>query len=808
MAAKRFVSLFLPNRSRPELTVDLTLPVPPETLSLPKVNDPRGWLVRLPGGHTLVGERDFEVTIDGPKRGDPNARHAAASSTVQIRFLPEVEAQVRDLGDENALLEYQAADERRYYSRLTSDSAEFQDFLDFAWETFGRSGLKPARHRFWQLVHRALLRWLDPLIWWAERPPEADAGRSVASGSADVPAGEWDSFVSPFPETTLKEYRAAGGFSVEKDYSSFQFLKVPDEVPDKSPLLRLQLNLEPLDAQDARPHAWIDGADNDVGGADIYVGGAARKVKFVVFLALRAGGLSTRKTAAVITLIEDMSRILARLMPQAGDKEGPTKDKPATDPFSELLFRIRNDALAAAKVDPIVAELPEGGEVLETVGDHSLALGFIALDAPSSRYRYVCDPEQLLDARRQLQPLDAGEPAEVVSQRLDAFLPVPLIEQVATTRLPLFCPGDDPALSPDFGRLFSPTGGVDGVQFFPVVGRPIEETEDRVILIVQFTWPRKGERDLDGPLFPFVPELRLALERALLEQEANMVLSYTANEYNRRYARFQFVRGVSWFIGHNLPKTTVTPLKNLAFALKHGDDSSFDRAQVGQRLEVLANLLDLQLHALDIFRVRQDSSIQLEAVPLQAVLQDIASLFQFLKDDRAQLRGDFAAIKDHVGLDLPDTDVLVQGYRPAVFHALYAPVENALRHLDPVVIASNPERGRIVVRIARRSNGVEVEIADQGPGMDPARLREVRSWLAEARDNAGSEAALAIHFGRRAAGQQLGLGLVLAAYFLAMLRTGAGERGGIEIENSQGHGTRVTLFFPDNSGQESIALGS
>jgi sensor histidine kinase YesM len=133
-------------------------------------------------------------------------------------------------------------------------------------------------------------------------------------------------------------------------------------------------------------------------------------------------------------------------------------------------------------------------------------------------------------------------------------------------------------------------------------------------------------------------------------------------------------------------------------------------------------------------------------------------------------------------------------------------VENALRYLDPEIIAQEPERGLIQIVINTEPKGYLVEVRDRGRGMDTARLREVQSWLVEASNNAGSDSALAFHFGRRSSGQKLGLGLVLTAYFMGMLKDKKGTRGSVSIESQESKGTCVILFFPHNTEQTSIDL--
>jgi two-component system chemotaxis sensor kinase CheA len=139
------------------------------------------------------------------------------------------------------------------------------------------------------------------------------------------------------------------------------------------------------------------------------------------------------------------------------------------------------------------------------------------------------------------------------------------------------------------------------------------------------------------------------------------------------------------------------------------------------------------------------------------------------------------------------SDPLLHVLRNAVDHGIEAP------HLR--LLAGKPATGRIVVAARRDRDRVILEIADDGKGMDPAKLREA-AVARGALDAAGAAALtdreallLACLPGVSTAdavtdvsGRGVGLD--------AVKRTVEAVGGALEIESAPGHGTRLVLRLP------------
>ncbi|WP_276352246.1 cache domain-containing sensor histidine kinase [Cohnella caldifontis] len=110
-------------------------------------------------------------------------------------------------------------------------------------------------------------------------------------------------------------------------------------------------------------------------------------------------------------------------------------------------------------------------------------------------------------------------------------------------------------------------------------------------------------------------------------------------------------------------------------------------------------------------------------------------------------------------------------------------VENALYH------GIKNKRGKGLIRVAGRlENGLDIvlSVEDNGIGMKPDRLAEIRSHLERARDDAEPLEETGRGFGLHNVHQRLRL------YF--------GERYGVEVDSREGEGTRVSIRIPKKQG--------
>ena len=773
MATKSYQTIsfeLLPDQALAQ-PITLNIPVPHANLTGPTAADPAGWYIHLPGAQPLVGGQDFIVAIKPVKD--------SRNTSLTIDLKAHAYRGHADKLVEPVLLQYQETDNRRYRQHFDAKAEEFNDFREMAWEIFGRPGIEPDQDRFWQLVQQALVRWFDPQLWWAQ-----PASITAELQHEKLESGVWYSFVSPYTEADVKKLAEKISTPNSNETAAHRMLTLTDTETTGEFLLELNTNLD----VDTRKNSSLP-----------------RKISFKFYLLLKQESYSTRDALSLIGLIEDLSRIFISLLPSS-ESENSQAAKNAIDTFLRLLFGIRNNIFLSLRNADELVDIADANMVVDTVAQHPPALAFIMLDTSDMvSFRYVLDMEQIETAQDVFNTL----PGDSLNTRLDNLLPKPLIQHLEKCRLPCVYFEGDPAFSADFKNLFSPTGYLDRVCFYPLIGQNPSQQHKRVTMIVQVAWPRIGDNpDYEERLMPLIPEFQQALMQTIFAQESNILQSYLTEQFSKRHAKFEFVRSISWFLGHNLPKTTVTPLYSLAAELKYKPLDTYQPQTVAQQLEVVANLLSLQLHALDIFKVRHTNAIALSPVALTDVLQDVQAIFEFLKLDRSKINNEFANIVHHVNLQISAEPIVIQGYMPAIFHSIYVPVENALRHLNPKSIAKSPKKGVITIQGKSVGSGYALLIRDQGLGMTADRLQEVQTWLDEACANAKNGAVLPFNrVGKHASGQNIGLGLVLVGYFMGLLKNSSGQTGHISIQSEPGKGTEVTVFYPDNSGQKEILLG-
>ena len=139
--------------------------------------------------------------------------------------------------------------------------------------------------------------------------------------------------------------------------------------------------------------------------------------------------------------------------------------------------------------------------------------------------------------------------------------------------------------------------------------------------------------------------------------------------------------------------------------------------------------------------------------------------------------------------------------RPALVHLIRNAIDHGIEAPPVRTAAGKPELGKVTVR-ARSSGGMlEVEVADDGAGLDPDAIREkaVRAGLISSEEAAALPNDEAISFltmpgfsTRDAAGEISGRGVGLDAVEEGV----ASIQGGLDIGGSKGSGTRVTITVP------------
>lgn len=179
-----------------------------------------------------------------------------------------------------------------------------------------------------------------------------------------------------------------------------------------------------------------------------------------------------------------------------------------------------------------------------------------------------------------------------------------------------------------------------------------------------------------------------------------------------------------------------------------GDSIAVATAELDRMTRIVDDLLLLA-------RLDEGMELQREPVEVELVLRE------------AQLRTRLCAPTDvRVAAD-PDVYALADGER--LLQVVTNLVGNAVRHTD--------ETGTVVLLSRRRNGGVEIEVADDGPGIPPAELPRVFE-----RFYRGAE--------ERSAPDGSGLGLAIARSLVAAMD------GSIEVRSARGEGTAFTVTLP------------
>jgi signal transduction histidine kinase len=147
----------------------------------------------------------------------------------------------------------------------------------------------------------------------------------------------------------------------------------------------------------------------------------------------------------------------------------------------------------------------------------------------------------------------------------------------------------------------------------------------------------------------------------------------------------------------------------------------------------------------------------LEPQEMGALLEDVLAPYLAALPPEVTLR-----------LERGSSPALVRGDRRLLERAVLNLVENALQAVA--------ERGEIAVRLARREGRIEVEVEDNGPGLDP----EIRERIFEP------------FFSTKTGGSGLGLALVK--------KIAEDHGGGVSLTSETGRYTRAVLWLPADPG--------
>ena len=345
-------------------------------------------------------------------------------------------------------------------------------------------------------------------------------------------------------------------------------------------------------------------------------------------------------------------------------------------------------------------------------------------------------------------------------------------------------------------EVFGRGRGLSWVLAIPVLGQHPLWGEGEVVFIVfvagQPHWP------------VLTPELQGSLRRLVMESSADIVRALEIQELATRHGKHEFLRQVAWFLGHNLPKTTVTPLRILEGDLRKALPP--DKQYLLSKMSAISSLLETMFSSLDVFRVPGKTKIRLEEVDLKEMVEKVKDYFQYQVEARAEASSRFKRLKDNVKLEVsfdpPENQFQgrIKAYYSGLFNALIVPIDNSLRSLEVDILEKDPSRGTVELLLKEKEDGIEIEIKDRGRGIPQKRLKKIQERLAYmAQGGIPLEERLAFHGGER-----LGLGLLLAQHFLNGLQGKGETRGRLEIDSREGRGTTVTLFLPKNPEQEEM----
>jgi len=269
---------------------------------------------------------------------------------------------------------------------------------------------------------------------------------------------------------------------------------------------------------------------------------------------------------------------------------------------------------------------------------------------------------------------------------------------------------------------------------------------------------RQAERDLETKVALRTQELREAMGQV----EASLSLERRAQEEQR-----QFLATVSHELRTPLAVIDATA-QNLDLDDPHADPLTSARYQkilrATQRLTVLLND---SLHE-DGFELLRHSS-QAAPTDLGVLMNDAAAAASLLSEGH------------RLEVETQDLD--------EAFMCDASLLRLVLRTLADNAVKYTPQGTRIVLRGKRLTDGVELQVEDDGPGIGPADLPHVFERFYRGQNVASKPGT--------------GLGLPLARRMIEM------QGGNLHLDSTPGQGCRVTIFLPTNAaGSQAREIGS
>ena len=194
-----------------------------------------------------------------------------------------------------------------------------------------------------------------------------------------------------------------------------------------------------------------------------------------------------------------------------------------------------------------------------------------------------------------------------------------------------------------------------------------------------------------------------ATELAELAHEANAMIARLGDEERRRDASDTARRNLVAAVSHDL-RTPMTALKLMVDAIEDGlvDAATVDRylASMSTHVQALGAMVD------DLFELSRLEAGELERSLEQVELRELLSEAVAAMQMEARTRGVALAA------ELPPTPQPLRADAERLQRVLFNLIRNAIRHTPP--------DGSVTVRAERQGDGVAVEVADTGPGIDPA----------------------------------------------------------------------------------------
>lgn len=615
-------------------------------------------------------------------------------------------------------------------------------------------------NKFWDIIIQAATQLLEPSLWWIKTSPTNNL-----TTFSDKDLQEYINWQPP-----VRELEDLEDFELNIDTESFK--------TNRQWIAELKVFVDdPKFLKEKRKNT-----NGPLDNKEIY------KIYFV--------GYYPRPSSIYFNTLTRFAREISRIYYDLFEKK-ITKDSTASeitswqnqDILSRLLLKIRGDIATYIEDSD---ELLEFKEILEMLfANNNFIISFLIEEKKNATYQYHFDAQQRFSLKEKI-------PNSIELNKLIETLPFEnesYINQVRDSRLSL-CKISI-AENVVFDRVFGNNASVYALMLIPILGT-IKEGKANIPAIIQIAWP-KGS-------IPLVAEIQTEIQRAITNNATEILYSIQAYNFSKEYGRYEFVRSLSYFLGHNLPKTTVTPLMNLTHQLAKADMQEIPK--INSRIKSIASLLDIHLHSLDVFRLPGSKEVKLEKMDFEALLKEMKELFTFLKEQKTTHWEEFVTIEEYVQLHITNNlteDIIINGYQPAIFQILFIPIDNSLRALNPEFIKENPNRGIITMTLNANETGIEIIIQDQGIGIDPEKLQEINNKLEMTTKNALLENGLEL-YNNKAKGERLGLGLPLCAYFSALLHDDQGNYGKIVLDSIPNQQTKVILFIPYNKNQKYMNL--